>query len=111
AARGIAEAFEAMADEHAGIAKARLTTAIELSDEQRKAIEEQLSRSLGKTVRATTEVDPAILGGIIIRVGDQLVDGSIRTRLRLLEGPKSLPIPRAASPCCCGSRTAAWASP
>lgn len=84
AARGVAEAFDALADEHAGVAKADITTAVPIDDAQRQAIEQQLSRWLGKTVTATTQVDPELIGGSIIRVGDQLVDGSVRTRLRLL---------------------------
>jgi F-type H+-transporting ATPase subunit delta len=84
AARGVAEAFEAIADAHAGIAKAQITTAVPIDDPQRQAIEGQLSERLGKTVTATTAVDPSLVGGTIIRVGDQLIDGSVATRLRLL---------------------------
>jgi F-type H+-transporting ATPase subunit delta len=85
AARGVAQAFEAMADDHEGIAKAQVTTAVELAPQQRAAIEEKLSASLGKRVQATTSVEPGLLGGIVLRIGDQLVDGSIRTRLRRLK--------------------------
>jgi len=84
AARGVAEAFDALADAHAGIAKARITTAVPIDEAQQQAIEHQLSDRLGKTVTATPEVDPALIGGSIIRVGDQLIDGSVATRLRLL---------------------------
>ena len=81
AARGVADA---LADAHAGIAKARITTAVPIDEAQQQAIERQLSDRLGKTVTATPEVDPALIGGSIIRVGDQLIDGSVATRLRLL---------------------------
>jgi F-type H+-transporting ATPase subunit delta len=83
-ARAIANSFNALADEHAGIAKAEITTAVPISDAQRAGIETQLSRTLGKTVTATSAVDPSLIGGLIVRVGDQLIDGSVRTRLRLL---------------------------
>jgi F-type H+-transporting ATPase subunit delta len=83
-ARAVANAFGALADDHAGLAKAEITTAVSVTDAQRVAIEAQLSRSLGKTVTATSAVDPSLIGGLVVRVGDQLIDGSVRTRLRLL---------------------------
>jgi F-type H+-transporting ATPase subunit delta len=83
-ARAVAEAFSRIADEAAGIAHAEITTAVPLADERLRAIEGQLSRSLGKNVDAVGAVDPSIIGGIVVRVGDRLVDGSIRTRLKKL---------------------------
>lgn len=83
-ARAVAQAFGRMADEAEGIAHAQVTTAVQLGAEQLSAIESQLSTSLGMTVRAVSTVDPAILGGLVVRVGDRLVDGSVRTRLKRL---------------------------
>ncbi|MCZ2111166.1 MAG: ATP synthase F1 subunit delta [Dehalococcoidia bacterium] len=83
-ARAVADAFDRMADEHAGIAHAEVTTAVELSPDELTAIESRLSASLGKRVRAVGTVDSAIIGGVIVRVGDQLVDGSVRSRLQRL---------------------------
>lgn len=83
-ARAVLNSFITLADEHAGIAKARVTTAVPIDESQRQRMEGQLSGSLGKTVTVTTEVDPALIGGLVIRVGDQLIDGSVRTRLRML---------------------------
>ena len=83
-ARAVAEAFGRMADEHEGIAHAEVTTAVELTPGKLSEIEKQLSAQVGKNVKATAKVDPAILGGLVVRVGDQLVDGSVRTRLKRL---------------------------
>lgn len=83
-AAAVAAAFNRMADEHEGIAHANVTTAVELSAQQVGDIEQQLSRSLGKRVRAVAVVDPAIVGGVVVRVGDKLIDGSVRSRLKRL---------------------------
>lgn len=83
-ARAVAEAFDRMADEREGIAHASVTTAVELSPDQLNAISARLSQSLGRQVRARAVVDPSIIGGLVVRVGDKLVDGSIRTRLKRL---------------------------
>jgi F-type H+-transporting ATPase subunit delta len=83
-ARAVADAFARMADEHEGIAHAQITTAVPLSPDQLNAIAAKLTTSLGKNVQATGVVDPAILGGVIVKVGDRLVDGSIKTRLKRL---------------------------
>ena len=83
-ARAVAQAFGRMADAAEGIAHAQVTTAVQLGPEQLSAIESQLSTSLGVTVHAVSTVDPAILGGLVVRVGDRLVDGSVRTRLKRL---------------------------
>jgi F-type H+-transporting ATPase subunit delta len=84
-ARFVAMSFQRMADEHEGRIQAEVTSAIELAPEQVAAIEKRLSDSLGMKVTVNLIVAPAIMGGLIIRVGDQLIDGSIRTRLRRLE--------------------------
>jgi len=80
----ILEAFNQMADEAAGIVHAVFTTAIELGkdDQQRywRALEERLDRK----VQMTFATDPTLMGGATIRVGDHLVDGSIRTQLERL---------------------------
>lgn len=84
-ARGIQLAFQEMLDERLNIAHATVTTAVPLADEERSAVAAKLSSLTGKQVDVTPIVDEAIIGGVIARVGDQLIDGSTRTRLLALK--------------------------
>jgi F-type H+-transporting ATPase subunit delta len=77
----IAEQFEALADDAAGRVRATVTTAIPLSEADREALGKDLSRGLKKEVRLEARVDPAILGGLILEVGDRLTDASVAARL------------------------------
>lgn len=81
----IAAAFERLEDERSGRAIAQVTSAIPLTDTQRENLRTQLSQRTGKTVEITEQVDPAILGGLIVRIGDELIDASVAARLRRLE--------------------------
>jgi F-type H+-transporting ATPase subunit delta len=83
-ARAVAEWFNRMADEREGIAHATVTTAVDLTPEQLQGIERRLSEGLGQRVVIQATTDPAIIGGIVMRVGDRLIDGSVRTRLKQL---------------------------
>lgn len=83
-AAAVADAFNELADAHEGIAHAQITTAVDLDQSQVTHIEQQLSTSLNKKVQAVAEVDPSIIGGIVVRVGDRMVDASVRTRLKQL---------------------------
>ncbi|GAB4321770.1 MAG: ATP synthase F1 subunit delta [Dehalococcoidia bacterium] len=83
-AREIANVFGEMVDEAEGIAHARITTAVDLSPEQVAEVEQALSRAYDKRIIGHASVDPDLLGGIVLRIGDRLIDGSVRTRLKLL---------------------------
>ena len=76
--------FRELWDEERGIERAVVRTAVPLDDAATAAIARQLSASTGKQIELTSEVDPSILGGAVIRIGDRLVDGSTRTRLTAL---------------------------
>jgi F-type H+-transporting ATPase subunit delta len=76
--------FRELWDEERGIERAVVRTAVPLEDSQRESIAAQLSRESGHQVQLESEVDPSLLGGVVIRVGDRLIDGSTRTRLRAL---------------------------
>lgn len=81
----IQQAFQEMADDRRGIAHAVVTTAVPLSDDERLAVEQRLSQLTGKQVDVTPVVDPGIMGGVIARIGDHLIDGSTRSRLLALK--------------------------
>jgi F-type H+-transporting ATPase subunit delta len=77
--------FSEMADEHRGIARAEVITAVPLDDARRSKIAAGLAKLVGRDeVKITESVDPEIIGGVVARVGDRLVDGSTRTQLRAL---------------------------
>lgn len=67
-----------------GIAVAEVTTAEDLNQAEQAAIADQLKRLVGKDIEMRMKTDPAIIGGIVARIGDQLIDGSVVTRLRRL---------------------------
>jgi F-type H+-transporting ATPase subunit delta len=60
---------------------AQVTLALAPSDADRASLAAQLSRVLGKTVVPHVTVNPAILGGVVVKVGDTVMDGSVRRRL------------------------------
>lgn len=62
-----------------------VTSAVALTDEQRKALVANLEAQYGTGLDIRYRVDPAILGGLIVRVGDRLIDGSVATRLAALK--------------------------
>lgn len=83
-ARAVADAFGQMADAVEGIVYADVTTAVPLADAEVTALSERLGRQLNATVHVRPNVDASLVGGLVVRIGDRIVDGSIRTRLREL---------------------------
>jgi len=80
-APSILEAYELRLDEARGIAHALVTTAVPLTDQDRAAVEGRLTGMTGRDVKMETSIDPSIIGGIVVRIGDKLIDGSTRARL------------------------------
>ena len=80
----IASYYRELWDEERGVARAVARTAVELDEERRDALVRRLSEQTGKTIELEVEVDQALIGGAVIRIGDQLIDGSTRGRLRQL---------------------------
>lgn len=73
--------YQKMADEIKGIARAKVLSAVDLTESAEEKIQATLSKITGKTVVLEKEVDPALIGGVVTRVGDLVLDGSIRTQL------------------------------
>ncbi len=77
-------AFAALAASHRGETSATVTTAHPLDESQMTALKAKLKARVGRDVAVTTHIDPAILGGLIVKIGSQLIDSSIRTKLNTL---------------------------
>ena len=83
----IAEEYQKLVDNYRGIEGAEIaevTTAIELDDKERLALAQRLTDIIGKPIVLKPKVDKSLLGGIVIRVGDKLIDGSVRNKLEAL---------------------------
>ena len=80
----IAREFERLSAEEEGVLKVELTTAVELSDEEAKTIVRQIEEASSRTVQATRQVDPDLVGGIVLQVGSMRLDASVRGRLERL---------------------------
>ena len=80
----VAEEFERMAAAEEGELSVELTTAYELSDEEARAIIGQIEERSGRRVEATRDVDPGLIGGMVLQVGSRRVDASVRGRLEQL---------------------------
>lgn len=81
----IAEAFQERMDKERGIAHAQVVTAVPLSEAEKAAIAARLKEITGKQVVLETEVDEEIVGGLVARIGDRLIDGSTKSRLLALK--------------------------
>ncbi|MBA3676884.1 MAG: F0F1 ATP synthase subunit delta [Sphingosinicella sp.] len=80
----IIRAFDMLLSAHRGETTAEVTSAHPLTDDQVAALKTNLKSRLGRDVAVDLAVDPAILGGLVVKVGSQMIDGSIRTKLNSL---------------------------
>jgi F-type H+-transporting ATPase subunit delta len=78
---GIITAFHEMAARERGEVTAEVTSALPLDDGHVAALKQALKEKLGKDVTLKTRVNPALLGGLIVKVGSRMIDTSLRTRL------------------------------
>jgi F-type H+-transporting ATPase subunit delta len=82
----ISSEYDKLLDIHEGRVHANVTVARETSDADTAKIAEHLSRVVGKNVVPHVTVNPAILGGVVVKIGDTVMDGSVRRRLARLKG-------------------------
>ncbi len=79
--REIASYYKDLADELKGVVKASVISATELSSDAIEKIKEALSKKAGKTIVLNVEQDPSLIGGVITKIGDLVLDGSVKTQL------------------------------
>ena len=80
----VIRAFNLLAAGHRGEITAEVTSAHPLDDGQVEAIKQNLRARMGRDIAVELAVDPAILGGLVVKVGSRMIDGSIRTKLNTL---------------------------
>lgn len=80
----IFDEFRRLWDEARGILEAEVTAAEALSDEEHKQLSDALSRATGRLVRLAVKEDRGLIGGVVVRIGDRVLDGSLARRLALL---------------------------
>ena len=80
----VAAEFRRLDDRRQGITHATATSAAPLTPDEVQALTERLERSTGGRIALDVQVDPSLLGGLVVRVGDRMIDGSVRGRLERL---------------------------
>ncbi len=80
----MSEAYQLIADRHFNRVHASVVTARDADPALRQIITDRLTKAIGKTVLAHFRTDPAIIGGLVVRLGDRVLDGSIRRRIQTL---------------------------
>ena len=81
----VAQAYRRLLQEQSGIRQAEIVTARELNEKERGALVEEIGKLAGARVEASFRLDPAILGGAVVRIGSTVYDGSVRGRLERLK--------------------------
>ena len=81
---GILSEYQRLLDESQGRERAEVTAALDLDEGQKERLGRQLSALLDKEVVLTTRTDEEVLGGVLVKIGDRIIDGSARGRLQSL---------------------------
>ena len=77
----IFQQFQTVLRDRQGVAEAEIFSAVALKDAQKKQMTQTLEKTTGKKIEAKFSLDPDLLGGVLVRVGDTIYDGSLRNRL------------------------------
>jgi F-type H+-transporting ATPase subunit delta len=77
----IREQFEILKHQREGVLEARIVSAYPIDDSQKSALVADLERKFQRRIEASVAVDPELIGGVQVQVGDQVIDGSVRARL------------------------------
>jgi F-type H+-transporting ATPase subunit delta len=85
AVENVIRAFKGLASKERGEVEASITSAVPLTPAQQQELVDSLRQKLGKAPKLTVTVDPKLLGGLIVKVGSQMIDTSLRTKLKNLE--------------------------
>jgi F-type H+-transporting ATPase subunit delta len=81
----IAEVYSTLTDEVSGVARAEILTAMPLKDEVLERIEKSLEGLTAKQIKSKVREDKGLIGGIVVRIGDLVLDGSVRAQLEGLK--------------------------
>ena len=77
----VAREFRRLDDRRQGITNVYVTSAAPLTPDELRALTERLEQSTGSRIALDVKIDPSLLGGLVVRIGDRLIDGSVRGRL------------------------------
>lgn len=81
----VTEAFIDKYNAYAGIVNIEATAAYELDDQQRSSLQQTLEEKTGKKVELDVDIDESLMGGLTVRIGDTVIDGSVKNQLQELE--------------------------
>jgi F-type H+-transporting ATPase subunit delta len=82
---GVIKAFRTLVARYKGEATAEVTVAEQLSDKNLEALKSALKSVTGKDVALDVKIDPAIIGGLVVKVGSRMIDSSLRTKLNAIK--------------------------
>ena len=85
AVRGMVAGYRALVAEEMGIVSAEVTVASPMSDANRTAVLQALESQAGKKIALTEKVDPAIIGGLVVKMGSRMIDASLKTKLNAMK--------------------------
>lgn len=77
--------YNVLADELSGVVRPVITSALPLDDARIAEIQSALEKSTGKKVILTVEIDSSLIGGVVTKIGDKVLDGSVKTQLTRIE--------------------------